>query len=154
MNSPTRLHAFVEEANDENVIRVGTGRTRGLGSVEIDARPTSREDIAHLQSGSPASMQYSKKRANDAHVANLSPFYFALTLYTPTILCDPFLRYYNTIDGKTLSKLLNHSTQHIHQHLSIGGSATHHRLERTMGNAAHKRLCDGDWLDFPVCLHP
>lgn len=102
--------AFVKKANNENVIRVGTGRTRGLGRIEVDARPTSREDFAHFTERLSNFNATLKRRAKDVHVENLDTFYFALTLYTPTILCDPFLRYYNTIDDNTLGKLLGYST--------------------------------------------
>lgn len=104
--------AFLNEANKEQLIRIGTGRTRGMGNVDVNVHSISREDMTLFEERLKNFNTTLTKLANEAHVRkeHLSPFYFVLTLSTPTILCDPFLRYYNTIDSKTFATLLGYAT--------------------------------------------
>jgi len=98
---------FVKEANDEHVIRIGTGRTRGLGCVEVATREAGRENFAHFTERLANFDATLKKRAQDSHVVSIDPFYFAITLYSASILCDQFLRYRKSLDVVMLSKMLN-----------------------------------------------
>jgi CRISPR-associated protein Csx10 len=98
---------FVKEANDERVIRIGTGRTRGLGCVEVATREVRRENIAHFIERLVNFDATLRKQAEDSHVVSLDPFYFAVTLYSASILCDQFLRYRKSLDGAMLGKMLN-----------------------------------------------
>jgi len=99
---------FVEEATREDVIRVGTGRTRGLGHVDIEVRNAqeSNPDVFadRLQTFNLAVQQQA------TGVQHLDPFYFAITLQSPTILCDAFLRCQKTINPASLPELLGLST--------------------------------------------
>lgn len=99
---------FVEEANDEHVIRIGTGRTRGLGCVNAATREARRENIAHFTERLANFDATLKKQAQDAHAGSLDPFYFAITLYSASILCDQFLRYRKSLDGAMLGNMLKH----------------------------------------------
>ncbi len=98
---------FVKEANDEHVIRIGTGRTRGLGCVEVATREVRRENIAHFIERLVNFDATLRKQAQDSHAVSLAPFYFAVTLYSASILCDQFLRYRKSLDGAMLGKMLN-----------------------------------------------
>jgi len=98
--------AFVEEAEKEDVIRVGTGRTRGLGRVSIKVFDGKRQELASFRKKLVNFDATLQKQAQEADVQALDSFYFAITLNSPTILCDTFLRYRTTLDAATLVRLL------------------------------------------------
>jgi CRISPR-associated protein Csx10 len=97
---------FVEEATGEDVIRMGTGRTRGLGRVEIKMSDAKQEDIANFKDRLYTFDAVVKQQAQAAKVQQLAPFYFAITLQSSAILCDAFLRYQKTLDAASLPGLL------------------------------------------------
>lgn len=111
---------FVEEATREDVIRIGTGRTRGLGQVNIEflsAPERKAGDFANKLHTFDAAIKQEMRAAGVQHV---DPFYFAITLQSPTILCDAFLRYQRTLDATSLPELLGLTTytfQGIYQSL-------------------------------------
>ncbi len=100
-----KLKSFLEQIGQSGLVRVGTGRTRGMGKVTF-LRESKKEEDA-----------FSKfhKRLDEFHTLLEEPakqlgledrYFFALTLHSPLILVDDFLRYQGTIDGPTLEKLL------------------------------------------------
>lgn len=93
---------FVEQADDEDVIRVGTGRTRGMGQVEIKLAHAKQVDITILSSRLNNFDVAVKQQAQSAGVQALDPFYFAITLQSPTILRDLYLRHQKTLDAASL----------------------------------------------------
>src|SRR6266566_4029729 len=97
---------FVEEATNEDVIRIGTGRTRGLGYVQIDVRDAPESKTANFADKLHTFDAAVRQQAQTAGVQQLAPFYFAITLQSSTILCDAFLRYQKTIDPAMLPGLL------------------------------------------------
>jgi CRISPR-associated protein Csx10 len=101
---------FVEEADTEDVVHVGTGRTRGLGRVEIKLADAKQEDIVNFRNRLYNFDAAVKQQAQAAKVQQLAPFYFAITLQSSTILCDAFLRYQKTLDPALLPGLLGLST--------------------------------------------
>lgn len=98
---------FVEEAEKEDVIRIGTGRTRGLGQVSIKVFDGQRETIAGFREKLEKFDATFKQQAQQAGVKELNHCYFAITLRSPVILRDAFLRYCTTLDGTTLARLLD-----------------------------------------------
>ncbi len=114
--------ADVENPKYENVVRLGTGRTRGLGRVSLKledvlvSKPT--DFIDKLRRFDDAMQQ----QALTFGIQQRAPFYFALTLQAPTILCDSFLRYQKTVDADTLPALLglpsSYSFERVYQ--SVG----------------------------------
>ncbi len=98
---------FIKKADDEHVIRIGTARTRGLGCVKVTTREARPENIAHFTERLVNFDATLKKQAQDSHAGGLDPFYFAVTLYSSSILCDQFLRYRKSLDGAMLGKMLN-----------------------------------------------
>ena len=101
---------FVEEATKEDVIRMGTGRTRGLGCVQIDvwdAQVSKPADFADKLHTFDAAV---KQQAQVAGVQQIDKFYFAITLQSSAILCDAFLRYQKTLEPALLPGLLGLST--------------------------------------------
>jgi CRISPR-associated protein Csx10 len=103
--------AFLAEADEEGLIRIGTGRTRGMGDVTVNANPLVREDFAQFEARLEDfnTKLIARLNQDDAPVNDKyrHQYYFALTLYTPAILYDPFLRACKTIDGKLLAALLS-----------------------------------------------
>jgi CRISPR-associated Csx10 family RAMP protein len=101
---------FVEEATKEDVIRMGTGRTRGLGCVQIDVRDAPESKSANFADKLHTFDAVVKQQARTAGVQHLDPFYFTITLRSPTILYDAFLRYQKGLDPASLPGLLELST--------------------------------------------
>ncbi len=97
---------FVEEVTEEDVIRMGTGRTRGLGRVEIKMADALQEDTTKFANRLYEFNTAVKEQAQAANVQQIAPFYFAITLQSSAILCDEFLRYQKTLDPASLPSLL------------------------------------------------
>ena len=99
---------FVREAEQEEVVHMGTGRTRGMGKVLLKLVDAEDEDVLEDHSVFKERLLAFDKalQARAELVQPRAPFYLAITLHSASILCDPFLRYYSTIDGTLLSTLL------------------------------------------------
>ncbi len=117
---------FVEEANKEGILRIGTGRTRGLGCIEIpkliEEEKPEREQFAERLRKFDDKVKEKVQAIQAQKSANDFQFYFAITLYSPAILCDAFLRYRTTLDTETLTGLLQHPSAvitAIYQSVSI-----------------------------------
>jgi len=54
-------------------------------------------------------------RARASGLNDLTTFYFALTLHSPLILCDPLLRYRGTVDEETLAELTDLPASTFHR---------------------------------------
>ncbi|MDQ2716049.1 MAG: RAMP superfamily CRISPR-associated protein [Chloroflexota bacterium] len=104
---------FLDEAVKEDVIRIGTGRTRGLGRVEITKLPlpeAQREELASFEQRLQRFNNALRQQAQVAGVKTQYDFYFAITLRSATILCDKFLRYCTTLEADTFASELNRAT--------------------------------------------
>jgi CRISPR-associated Csx10 family RAMP protein len=98
---------FIKTANRQRLIRIGTGRTRGMGKVTIGVKrlEEAQNDFASFQERLCGLNNLLHKQANKINGLDDS-FYFALTLHSPLILCDGLLRYRGTIDEDVLQELL------------------------------------------------
>lgn len=96
---------FMREANREDVISIGTGRTRGLGHIETEIGNSSGSSFAEFEKKLDNFHAAMVQQAQTAQIQHVDPFYFAITLQSPVILCDAFLRYQNTLDAKSLADL-------------------------------------------------
>ena len=96
----------------QGLVRIGTGRTRGMGKVEIDAQlRTNAEDAFDVfKQRLELFNDAVHERAEQYGYKNLQPYYFALTLHSPVILHDELLRYRGRIDGNTLAQQLEISS--------------------------------------------
>jgi CRISPR-associated protein Csx10 len=118
---------FVEEADDARLIRIGTGRTRGLGQVQFTIHSVEDDEIFSFDSFKQRLMDFDaelRKRMEYPPADEDDHFYFALTLHSPVILRDDFLRYRGTISGEVLAthaKLTSKTLrlQQIHQVTSV-----------------------------------
>jgi CRISPR-associated protein Csx10 len=110
-----RFTDFVRQVGKSGLLRIGTGRSRGLGKVELSALPLDEEPYGfeafrqRLQAFDRAFQEQAEKikQAQKIELA-LEPghFYFALTLHAPAILRDELLRYRGSLDKRTLAELM------------------------------------------------
>lgn len=98
---------FIAEIGQTGLVRVGTGRTRGLGKVHLDVAPLKDEQFNSFKYRLMKfdDMLRGQSKASDFK-PDLAPFYFTLTLHAPVILCDDLLRYRGAINNEVLAKLL------------------------------------------------
>ena len=107
------FQTFIKEVGQTGLVRIGTGRTRGMGKVNLrvelleDEQERFEQFKGRLRSfNDKLHTQVKQAFPNDAGKLALQPFYFALTLHSPAILCDAMLRYHGSIDTLVLEKLL------------------------------------------------
>ncbi len=110
----TSFENFINEVGRTGLVRIGTGRTRGMGKVSLSVTllqdEQDRFDLFKerllkfddkLKTLVPQTFRPNK---NDL---GRKDFYFTLTLHSPVILRDAMLRYYGSIDTHILEDLLN-----------------------------------------------
>lgn len=104
----SHFEAFIEEVGRSGLVRVGTGRTRGMGKVELSAEEEEQADRFGLFTKRLNALDaLLHKRAEAFKVSGLdSTYFFALTLHSPLILCDDLLRYRSSIDAGILMEML------------------------------------------------
>ncbi len=113
---------FIVEVRESGLVRVGTGRTRGMGKVKLSI--PGLETAPRVEEGDEESARrdqfIQRLRRFSSYVSDLvqavlppdvydfprTRFYFALTLHSPLILRDALLRYRGTIDSAALVELL------------------------------------------------
>lgn len=87
-------------------LRMGTGRTRGLGKVGLHREsPEGLTDRAGFRKRLEKFHRLLQEKAAGQQLET-KPFYFALTLHSPAILCNDQQHYYTTIDASVLKSLL------------------------------------------------
>lgn len=108
------LHGFLKIVGGQGLLRIGTGRTRGMGIVRLHAELVESEEDEERTSFVAFEDRLSgfdglvHRQMEKMWELQDSRYFFALTLHSPLILCDEFLRYRGTIDGPTLLKDLLH----------------------------------------------
>lgn len=112
----TPLETFVEEVGLSGLVRIGTGRTRGMGRVHLSIEPVTAEQHSietftkDLEKFNNKLKQVSRDWFPESkYDLALKPFYFAVTLHSPVILRDSLLRYAGTFDEKALATRLGMS---------------------------------------------
>ena len=105
----TSFEDFLREIGSTGLVRVGTGRTRGMGKVTLSVERIEGND-SRFQRFSQRLTEFSstvQTRANELELEKLPyEFFFALTLHSPMILCDDLLRYRGVIDTNVLEEVL------------------------------------------------
>jgi CRISPR-associated protein Csx10 len=102
---------FVEEAGKQGLVRLGTGRTRGMGKVELSVEKIEDEQDSftafkeRLQRFDQKLKNHVREQTDQIKDDELAPFYIALTLHSPLIMCDERLRYYGTLNSDSLAVL-------------------------------------------------
>jgi CRISPR-associated protein Csx10 len=103
------FQGFIKEIGDTGLVRIGTGRTRGMGRVtlRVDSLPDEQSRFSAFKERLKTLNEELHKQAAVFELKALgNKFYFALTLHSPLILCDDLLRYRGTIDQDVLQELL------------------------------------------------
>ena len=104
------LQQFIKEVASTGLVRVGTGRSRGMGKVKLvlEPIPDSEQDrfISFKQRAAAFNTTLRKQLQDASGSLEIAPFYFALTLHSPAILRDDLLRYRGIIDRQALGGLL------------------------------------------------
>ncbi len=107
---------FIEKAGNQGWVRLGTGRSRGMGKVTFSVETIEDEQdrfIAfkeRLQRFDQALQKHVRDHTDAIKPDELDAFYIALTLHSPLIMYDERLRYYGTLDGSTLATLADLSS--------------------------------------------
>jgi len=98
---------FIAQVGETGLVRVGNGRTRGLGKVALATNSAEHFELEAFKTRLSGFNEKLKGHVLDTLKGQeLAPFYFALTLHAPAILLDPLLRYRGSIDEATLGGLL------------------------------------------------
>ncbi|HEY0752691.1 MAG TPA: RAMP superfamily CRISPR-associated protein [Ktedonobacteraceae bacterium] len=105
------LETEIQDQERPGIVRLGTGRSRGLGCVALakDLIEVERETLPAFQKRLEKFDTLLRTESVEQGVKGLDAFYFAITLTSATILRDPFLRYQKTLDVATLARLLDHA---------------------------------------------
>lgn len=100
-----------KEVAERGLVRVGTGRTRGMGKVGFwlgkDVPPREDPFVLFQQRLHAFNNRLHEQAAYYKVNGWQDTFFFALTLHSPLILTDDLLRYRGTIDETTLTDLLD-----------------------------------------------
>ena len=110
---------FITDVGAAGLIRMGTGRTRGMGKVKIEV-VESREEVQERKANFAIRLQsFNSLLVKNIARRRLENFYrdyfFAITLHSPLILSDEFLRYRGTIDASILKELLEIPVEGLEQ---------------------------------------
>lgn len=110
-NFAPALQQFISEVGLPGLVRIGTGRSRGMGKVNLALEPISdneQDRFARFKQRAAAFDATLREQVQAASgTLNLAPFYFVLTLHSPVILRDELLRYRGIIDRQVLGELLH-----------------------------------------------
>jgi len=106
--------SFLQTANDSNLLRLGTGRTRGMGKVKLAFKPADQANDSYENFANRVRKLDGliHKRLMDTMGKDVAEkfenvFFFTLTLHSPVILADEFLRYRSRIDVEVLYELFD-----------------------------------------------
>jgi CRISPR-associated protein Csx10 len=103
--------SFINEIGPGGWVRIGTGRSRGMGKVTVSTQEIEQDEDpfvafkARLLRFNEELQGYMKKWTTHTPAT----FYFAATLHSPLILCDERLLYYGSLGEKTLMGLVGPS---------------------------------------------
>ena len=101
---------FIEAVGRSGLVRIGTGRTRGLGKVQLSASlledTSDRFALFKERLSNFDAALHKRAESVKGFTPELAPFYFTLTLHSPAILCDELLRYRSTISKDMLATML------------------------------------------------
>lgn len=101
------LETFVREVRQDEVMHIGTGRSRGMGKVLPEMQLSKMSVFDTFQK---RLKEFNKRLHDEAEKQKLASVhqqysYFAVTLHAPLILTDELLRYRGTIDSEVLQEL-------------------------------------------------
>jgi len=102
------LTAFLDKIGSQGLLRLGTGRTRGMGKVTLAIEQSDEEDrfTAFRQRLHDLNKKFHERAQQFKLELPSDEYFFALTLHSPLILHDDLLRYQGTIDADILAHIL------------------------------------------------
>ncbi len=107
-----QFEEFIDGISRSNMLRLGTGRTRGMGRVTLNTERVEEEQNS-FEAFTKRLATFNDALYKRAHEFGLETlpygYFFALTLHSPLLLCDDLLRYRSTIDTNTLEDLLDYT---------------------------------------------
>ncbi|MGI9061243.1 MAG: type III-D CRISPR-associated RAMP protein Csx10 [Ktedonobacteraceae bacterium] len=104
------LQQFISEIGTSGLVRIGTGRSRGMGKAHLS--------LTEITVGEQGRFDHFKQRVAELDTKlhdrvkdafgplKLKPLYFAVTLHSPVIAYDELLRYRGVIDKQMLEEML------------------------------------------------
>ena len=105
------LQAFISEIGESGLLRVGTGRSRGMGKAHLDLTQIAVNEQDSFDDFKRRVERLNTELREQVKIAfgslELKPLYFALTLHSPVITYDEMLRYRGVIDEAMLGELLH-----------------------------------------------
>ncbi|MBE3558153.1 MAG: CRISPR-associated RAMP protein Csx10 [Ktedonobacteraceae bacterium] len=113
------FNRFIKDVGQSGLVRIGTGRTRGMGKVRIDSEEMKDEQRRfddfekRLAAFHQLLCDTAAKTPASAVVRPDQLFYFTLTLHSPVILRDALLRYRCVIDERVLANRLALPADHF-----------------------------------------
>ncbi len=94
---------FLHDSETQNLLRVGTGRTRGLGQIQFNAAKIEATGTAvRIQKRAETFSERFKQEAQQANIAADSALYIPLLCTSDVILHDPLARNRLQIEGSDL----------------------------------------------------
>jgi CRISPR-associated Csx10 family RAMP protein len=111
-----QFEQFIKKIGPPGMLRLGTGRTRGMGRVQLDTQRVEEGQISFDAFTKRLELFNEKlrERADGLGLTTLPyRYFFALTLHSPLILCDDLFRYHSTIDTDVLKNLLESAIPEI-----------------------------------------
>jgi Uncharacterized protein predicted to be involved in DNA repair (RAMP superfamily) len=119
----TKLQGLILEIGTTGLLRIGTGRSRGMGKVHITLHD-SVEQQGSLEQFTRRLNALNKKlkQASQAYTElkrMQDYYYFSLTLHAPTILQDELLRYRGSIDANVLLQLLRELDDQLAEDMNL-----------------------------------
>lgn len=101
------VQEFINEMGSTGLLRIGTGRSRGMGKVGLSAYPVEDKQDRFITFTKRLDDfdRLLHEQAKDRLSGLDDRYFFALTLHAPLILCDDLLRYRGTIDEAALTEL-------------------------------------------------
>ena len=100
---------FVKDVGEDGLVRVGTGRTRGMGKVSLSMKPLNDGQVTfegfkeRLQAFN--NQLHALAQAREFDITKIAQWYVAVTLHSPTIIRDDLLRYEGTLTPERLALL-------------------------------------------------
>jgi CRISPR-associated protein Csx10 len=104
------LQQFIKEIASTGLVRIGTGRSRGMGKVSLALKPIPESEQDRFTSFKQRVEAFNTTLRKQIQAASgsleIAPYYFALTLHSSAILRDDLLRFCGVIDRQALGGLL------------------------------------------------
>ncbi len=97
--------SFLDDVNDAELLRIGTGRTRGLGKINLHYHEQDPEDTPDRQKAAFCQRLETFHEAVCRVTGSTNAFYFAVTLHSPLLRHDGWLRARTTLNEEDMAEL-------------------------------------------------